>query len=106
MTVQSNYINYYSQEGVRYVFIDGHTCDTIEKCYITLAEQLSIPDYFGYNLDALEEILADLEWIEEEQIRLIVIHATTLLQLDSDLKNDFIKILMECENERVKVIGL
>ncbi|MEP7323368.1 MAG: barstar family protein [Saprospiraceae bacterium] len=103
--MESNNIHYYSFDGTRYVFIDGNTCDTIEKCYITIAQQLSIPDYFGYNLDALEEVLADLEWIEEEKVILIVLNADGILQNESEVKNDFLHVLRACDNARVEVIG-
>lgn len=99
-------INFYRVDQTRFVFIDGNTCDTIEKCYITLAQQLSMPDYFGYNLDALEEVLADLEWIEEERIVLIVLNVEVLLQKEPDIKNDFLDILRLCENERVEMHGV
>ena len=99
-------INFYSVDQTRFVFIDGNTVDTLEKCYITLAQQLSMPDYFGYNLDALEEVLADLEWIEEERIVLIVLNVEVLLQKEPDIKNDFLDILRLCENERVEMHGI
>jgi RNAse (barnase) inhibitor barstar len=103
--MKSENISYYSADNIRYVFIDGNICDTIDKCYITLALQLSIPDYFGYNLDALEEVLADLEWIEEEKVILIVLNADGILQKEPDVKNDFLEILRACDNVRVDVIG-
>jgi RNAse (barnase) inhibitor barstar len=104
--MESGNLNYYSADNIRYVFIDGNTCDTIEKCYITLAQQLSIPDYFGYNLDALEEVLADLEWIEEEKIIIIVLNSGALLDAEPDLKDDFLSILNTSDNVRVEVKGL
>ncbi len=104
--MHSNHINYYSVDDTRLIFIDGNICDTLEKGYITLAQQLSIPDYFGYNLDAFEEILSDLEWIEETYIRVIVINLEKLLWNDIDHKREFLDILMHCGNERVSVIGV
>ncbi|MEO5581460.1 MAG: barstar family protein [Saprospiraceae bacterium] len=103
--MESNNISYYSNEGIRYVFIDGNTCDSMEKCYITIAQQLSIPDYFGYNLDALEEVLADLEWIEEEQIKIILLCSASLLQQEPDSKMVFLEIIKNCKNERIELVG-
>lgn len=104
--MDSGNLNYYSANDTRYVFIDGNTCDTMEKCYITIAQQLSMPDYFGYNLDALEEVLADLEWIEEEKIIIIILNGSALLGLEPDLKGGFLAILKASDNARVEVIGL
>ncbi len=65
---------YFSTNNERFVFIDGNTCDSVEKCYATLQQQLSIPDYFGHNLDALEEVLADIEWVQEEIVQIILLN--------------------------------
>ncbi len=97
---------YYSENDIRYVFVDGNACKTIEQCYKTLQQQLSIPDYFGYNLDALEEVLGDLDWIEEEKIRLILLNSEHLLTDDKEKKKDFLDILNSCQNEKMEIIYL
>jgi RNAse (barnase) inhibitor barstar len=96
--------SYYAENSTRYVFIDGTTCDTIDKCYNTLQLQLSIPDYFGHNLDALEEVLADLEWVTEEKVLLIILSSITLLQNELSHKDAFINILNSIDNKKIQVI--
>jgi RNAse (barnase) inhibitor barstar len=98
--------DYYTENNVRYVFIDGNTCDTIGKCYTTLQQQLSIPDYFGFNLDALEEVLADLEWVNEEKITIIIINKPALLQNDEPMKDAFLDILQKNDNDKVQIVYL
>ncbi len=98
--------SYYTENNTRYVFIDGTICDTIDKCYTTLQLQLSIPDYFGHNLDALEEVLADLEWVTEEKVHLIVLNSTTLLQHDTATRDAFISILNSIDNNKIQVLYL
>jgi hypothetical protein len=39
---------------------------------------LSLPDYFGRNWDALDEVLRDLEWIRERNV--ILVHSDLPLQ--------------------------
>lgn len=97
---------YYAENNVRYVFIDGNTCDTIDKCYTTLQQQLSIPEYFGFNLDALEEVLADLEWVDEEKITIIIINKPALLQNNESMKDAFLDILQKNDNDKVQIIYL
>ncbi len=98
--------DYYNENNVRYVFIDGNTCDTIDKCYTTLQQQLSIPDYFGLNLDALEEVLADLEWVGEAKIIIIILNKQALLQNNETIKNAFLDILQKNDNDKVQIIYL
>jgi RNAse (barnase) inhibitor barstar len=95
--------SYYKAGNERLVFIDGNTCDTIEKCYATLVQQLSLPDYFGFNLDALEEVLADLDWVEEEKIHIIILNERDLLKTDLPRKADFLDIVTKNDNEKMYV---
>lgn len=96
--------SYFSENNVRYVFVDGNTCKTIGECYKTLQQQLSIPDYFGYNLDALEEVLGDLDWIEEEKIKIIVLNLESLLSEDKKTKTGFLDILNSSKSEKIEII--
>ncbi len=94
---------YFVKNNTRMVFVDGNFCDTIEKCYTTLQQQLLIPDYFGHNLDALEEVIADVEWIEEEKIEIIILNTDALLQNDTTYKNDFLDIICNNDNPKIEV---
>lgn len=42
-----------------------------EKLFIELANKLLLPDYFGFNWDALRDCLADFHWIQNRAIVLI-----------------------------------
>jgi RNAse (barnase) inhibitor barstar len=95
--------DYYSADGERLVFIDGNTCDTIDRCYATLAQQLSLPDYFGYNLDALEEALADADWITEKRVHIVILNKGDLLKNDPTKKHDFLDIITSNDNPRFHV---
>ncbi len=97
---------YYTNNNERIVFIDGNCCDTIEKCYTTLQQQLSIPNYFGHNLDALEEVMADAEWIKEEKIHIVILNEKDLLKNDLASKNSFLDIIKNNDNEKIFVTVL
>jgi RNAse (barnase) inhibitor barstar len=94
---------YFVNNNERYVFIDGNTCDTLDKCYATLQQQLSIPNYFGNNLDALEEVIADMEWIEEEMVHIIILNEKDLLKNDMASKDAFIDIIKHSDNNKISV---
>ncbi len=49
--------------------IDGAAIETREQLHDALARQLSFPDYYGRNLDALFDCLTDLA--EETELRLV-----------------------------------
>lgn len=97
---------FFSENNIRFVFIDGRACKQINDCYATLRVQLSLPDYFGNNLDALEEVLNDLEWINEEKIKIIILNLSELLVNHSNKKESFLDILNSCDNERLEIIYL
>lgn len=97
---------FYTDNNIRYVFLDGNCCQRIADCYSSLQKQLSLPDYFGYNLDALEEVLADPEWITEDKIRIIFLNKTALLKEDPDIKADFLDVFNTSTNEKLEIIYL
>jgi RNAse (barnase) inhibitor barstar len=97
---------YFSDNNTRFVFIDGSACDHIDKCYDSLQQQLSIPEYFGKNLDALEEVLADLEWIDEAKIKIIILNESALFKNSDAKKKDFLEVLNSSENEKLEIIYL
>ena len=57
-----------------YALIDGAAIETREQLHDALAEQLSLPEYYGRNLDALFDCLTGLH--EEAELRLV--HADAL----------------------------
>lgn len=96
---------YYSTDKTRYAFIDGMACTNITKAYQRLQEQLSFPDYFGHNLDSLDEVLSDLDWISKPRIRLIITDIPNLLrEEDAEKKESFLDVINEHENERLEVV--
>ena len=99
-------MSYFSENNTRYVFIDGTICKQIDDCYKTLQLQLSLPDYFGNNLDALEEVLSDLEWIGEEKVKIIILSQPELLINDANKKESFLDILNSCSNDKIEIIYL
>ncbi|MGN6530960.1 MAG: barstar family protein [Ginsengibacter sp.] len=98
--------SYFTENNIRYVFIDGNTCTNIEQCYKTLQQQLSIPDYFGHNLDALEEVLGDLDWVVESTIKIILLNSDAFLSEDKKKKTVFLDILNSVKNEKMEIIYL
>jgi RNAse (barnase) inhibitor barstar len=98
--------NYYTENKTRYVFIDGAGFQQMEMLYKSLQQQLSLPAGFGNNLDALEEMLADLDWIKEEKVKIILLNSTALLANLPQKKQAFIEVLKSCDNPKLEIVML
>ena len=46
------------------IVFDGSELKTKEQLMLKMKEAFSIPDYFGMNWDALDEVLRDLSWLD------------------------------------------
>lgn len=92
---------YFSKDNTRYVFLDGRICADLDVFYTDIARQLEFPEYFGRNLDALDEMISDLEWIEEEKIEILLYHAFAFLSAHDNHKQEVLDILAKTENEKV-----
>lgn len=73
--------------------IRGAKCKTSESLFTEFARALSFPDYFGHNWDAVEECLADLEWLPARGYVVIVTDAEQILTKNDEDYPTFIDIL-------------
>ena len=64
--------------------IDGAKSKTLKGFYKEIAAVLDFPDYFGFNLDSLDEFLNDLSWITEENIVLFIADSQYFIDNNSD----------------------
>ncbi len=71
----------------------GAKCKTKDGLFAEFARALSFPDYFGHDWDALEECLADLEWLPAKGYVVIVTDAEQVLAKDKEEYPTFIDIL-------------
>jgi hypothetical protein len=64
--------------------VRGAKCRSTAGLFAELAEALEFPDYFGHNWDALEECLADLEWLPAKGYVLLFLDAELILPDDEE----------------------
>lgn len=65
--------------------IDGSKARTLRQFYDEITDALDFPD-FGNNLDALNDALNDLQWLEDEKIVLYFTHTDQLISQERDPK--------------------
>lgn len=73
--------------------VRGNKCRDSAALFAELAEAMEFPDYFGHNWDALEECLADLEWLPAKGYVLVFTDAERILSDDEDAFSMFLEIL-------------
>ncbi len=82
------------------VVLEGNAMRCTDGFYNELVEKLKLPDYFGRNLNALDECVTDLEWLglAGQPVVVIVRDAEVILQSDRDGFEGFIDVMRNaCE---------
>ena len=77
--------------------VSGKKCKTKAGLLVEFSRVFSFPDYFGHNWDALEECLADLEWLPAKGYLVVVPDADQVLTKpdEEDDFETFVEILSE-----------
>lgn len=75
--------------------IDGQQVDTLEKFYQELIVQLKFPDHFGRNLDAFDEMINDLDWLDETTICLVFKNYDDFLSEENDEAREIILTILD-----------
>ncbi|MEK7300786.1 MAG: barstar family protein [Nitrospirota bacterium] len=75
--------------------VHGKKCSTPAGLFTEFARALGFPDYFGHNWDAMEECLADLEWLPAKGYILLLTDAQAVLADDEDEYETLLEILSD-----------
>jgi len=81
--------------GLALKVIKGRHCGTPANLFAEFARALEFPDYFGHNWDALEECLADLEWLPAKGYVLLITDAERVLPDNEEEYETFLEILRD-----------
>jgi RNAse (barnase) inhibitor barstar len=73
----------------------GSKCRTASGLFSEFARALDFPDYFGHNWDALEECLADLEWLPAKGYALLLTDAEQVLSGDEEDYETFLEVMSD-----------
>ena len=78
------------------ICIDGLVLPTISSFYKDISNKLKFPQYFSENLDSLDEILNDLDWIDSEKINIYVFNVESFLKDESEnMKKNVLELFKE-----------
>jgi len=75
--------------------IKGAKCKTPAALYTEFAKVMELPDYFGHNWDALEECLADLDWMPAKGYVLLLTDAEQILPEDEEDYATLLEVLSD-----------
>ena len=75
--------------------VNGRHCRTPAKLFAEFAQALEFPNYFGHNWDALEECLADLEWLPAKGYIVLITDAECVLPGNDEEYETFLEILRD-----------
>jgi RNAse (barnase) inhibitor barstar len=75
-----------------YGLIDGTKCPNERDMFIRFQQVFKFPYYFGHNWDALDECISDLDWLDTDKFKGIVILISNTKELLKENKED-LKIL-------------
>ncbi|MDP1947747.1 MAG: barstar family protein [Nitrospirota bacterium] len=81
--------------GFALKIIKGAKCQTTDGLLREWARALNFPDYFGQNWDALEECLADLEWLPAKGYILLITDAAQVLPDDEEEYTTLLEVLRD-----------
>jgi Barstar (barnase inhibitor) len=60
-----------SEQGIQVFYLDGKEISTKEAFLSKAAQAMKFPEYFGYNWDAFDECITDLEWFPAQRYALV-----------------------------------
>ena len=86
--------------------LDGAKIATLDAFYKSISQALNFPDYFGENLDALDELLYDLDWIEQDQVILLITESAQLLSQEPLKKQVIEELIQQIDNPYFEVCFL
>jgi RNAse (barnase) inhibitor barstar len=79
-------------DGAAVGVIDGRAAATEPDFFAALSAAFDLPDYFGFNWNAVDEVLDDLTWLPAEEYVLVVRNAVWVID---DEPQERLRILVD-----------
>ena len=85
--------------GFNIVTLDGSKMRDSQSLFREFADKLQFPDYFGFNWDAFDEGISDLDWLGYDNYVFIVVNAIFVLVDEKKRRSSFFNILNDVGSE-------
>ncbi len=82
--------------------IDGELTQTTEQFFEKIAESIRFPEYFGHNLDSFDELINDLDWLDENDIKIVFKNYDDFLAEENDEIREIILTVLDDAAEEWK----
>jgi RNAse (barnase) inhibitor barstar len=79
--------------------IDGKLCNRLDFFLEEIGRVFNFPDYYGKNMNALNDCLNDLEWLQKENYILIINNFEFFFKENEDDKFYILKFLKDVSKE-------
>lgn len=84
--------------------LDGSDCKTVKTFLKKIGEAFKFPSYYGKNLNALNDCLNDLEWLDKRNYLLIIKSSDSFLIKESgETRNHILAFLAEITKQWANV---
>lgn len=87
-----------------YAVLDGSKIPDMDTFYEAISTALNFPDYFGENLDALDELLYEMDWIEQDYAMLLILNNSELLSHDKLKRETIVNLFANIDNPYFEVV--
>lgn len=84
-------------EGI--IYIQGNKCKTLEALFDEFKMAFKFPAYFGYNWNAFDECINDLDWLPYKSYEIYINHFEEILEKDNINFEIFIEVLINTLRE-------
>ncbi|HTK18247.1 MAG TPA: barstar family protein [Mucilaginibacter sp.] len=81
--MQTEQINNLRDSGYFVGVIDGAECADLRSSIANIAKAFHFPSYYGENLDAFDECINDLDWLNESNYAIVIKNANLFMEGDT-----------------------
>ena len=92
------YLYYKEHDNIRVCFVRCAFSTTLDGFFQEISCSLRFPSYFGWNWDAFDDCMCDLEWLKFTKMLIVVDHFGFVFR-DEPLKEKQVKLLSKHLNQ-------